>query len=60
VEGNPEKTTLYSPYKVANFFPRIRIARVRIDAKHNIDRVPGDFDAFDEGPDQVTLTGPVC
>jgi hypothetical protein len=49
----------YSPYKVANFFFGIRIARVRIDPKHDIDVISGHFHPLDQGADAIPLARPI-
>jgi len=49
----------HSPYKVANFFFKVRIVRVRIDPEHDIDLITGHFHALDQGTDEVPLARPV-
>ena len=54
-----QERTEYSPYKVANFFFEVRIVRVRIDPKHDIDLIPGYFHPLHQGPDAIPLARPV-
>jgi len=41
------------------FFFEVRIARVRIDSKDDIDLVLGYFDPLHEGPDEVPFVRPI-
>src|SRR5712692_9437089 len=50
----------HSPYKVANFFFGVRIARVRIDPKHDMPLVGGHFHPLHQGTDQCAFACPVC
>src|SRR5712692_6873172 len=50
----------HSPYKVANFFFGVRIARVRIDPKHDMHLVGGHFHPLHQGTDQCAFACPVC
>ncbi len=47
------------PTKLQTFFFGIRISKVRIDPKHDIDLILRDFHPLDQRPDQVPLTCPV-
>src|SRR5712691_2183362 len=47
------------PTKLQTFFFEVRIARVRIDSKDDIDLVLGYFDPLHEGPDEVPFVRPI-
>src|SRR5216683_7134267 len=50
---------LTPPTKLPTFFFGVRIVRVRIDPKHDIDLIPGDFHPLHQGPDEIPLARPV-
>src|SRR5713101_6644017 len=50
---------LTPPTILQTFFFGVRIARVRIDPKHDIDVIPGHFHPLHEGTDEVPLTRPI-
>src|SRR5712691_9871537 len=58
-EGTPQGGVVSPPTKLQTFFFGVRIARVRIDPKHNIDVIPGHFHSLDQRPDEVALARPV-
>ena len=47
------------PTKLHTFFFGVRIARVRIDPKHDIDLIPGYFHPLHQGPDEIPFACPV-
>src|SRR5947208_16687118 len=47
------------PTKLQTFFFEVRITRVRIDSKDDIDLVLGYFDPLHEGPDEVPFVRPI-
>lgn len=62
--GEPELGTAQGsvgtpPTKWQTFFFEVGIARVRIDAKDDIDLVLGYFDPLHEGPDEVPFVRPI-
>ena len=50
---------LTPPTKLQTFFFGVRIVRVRIDPKHDIDLIPGYFYPLHQGPDEIPLARPV-
>ena len=57
--GTPQGGPISPPTKLQTFFFGIRIARVRIDPKHDIDVVSGHLHPLDQCPDEVALACPV-
>ena len=57
--GTPQGSILTPPTKLQTFFFGVRIARVRIDPKHDIDVIPGHFHPLDQRPDEVAFARPV-
>src|SRR5713101_8548011 len=57
--GTPQGGVLTPPTKLPTFFFGVRIVRVRIDPKHDIDLIPGDFHPLHQGPDAIPLARPV-
>ena len=43
------------PTKLQTFFFGVRITRIRIDPKHDIDVIPGHFHPLDQGADEVAF-----
>src|SRR6266516_7469106 len=58
-KGSPQGSVLTPPTKLQTFFFEVRIARVRIDSKDDIDLVLGYFDPLHEGPDEVPFVRPI-
>src|SRR6266851_143815 len=57
--GTPQGGVLTPPTKLQTFFFEVRIARVRIDSKDDIDLVLGYVDPLHEGPDEVPFVRPI-
>jgi hypothetical protein len=57
-KGTPQGGVVTPPTILQTFFFGVRIARVRIDPKHDIDVIPGHFHPLHEGTDEVPLTRP--
>ncbi len=57
--GVPQGVVVTPPTILQTFFFGVRIARVRIDPKHDIDVIPGHFHPLHEGTDEVPLTRPI-
>ena len=57
--GTPQGGGVSPPTKLQTFFFGVRITRVRIDPKHDIDIIPGHFHSLDQRPDEVPLARPV-
>src|SRR5713101_8389392 len=57
--GTPQGGIVTPPTKLQTFFFEVRIARVRIDSKDDIDLVLGYFDPLHEGPDEVPFVRPI-
>src|SRR5881397_54996 len=55
----PQGGIVTPPTKWQTFFFEVRIARVRIDSKDDIDLVLGYFDPLHEGPDEVPFVRPI-
>src|SRR5215471_19289424 len=47
------------PTKLQTFFFEVRIARVRIDPKHNVDIILRHFYSLDQRPDEIAFARPV-
>src|SRR5207249_7755779 len=47
------------PTKLPTFFFGVRIARIRINPKHDIDLIPGDVHPLAQRPDAVARARPV-
>src|SRR5216683_6564692 len=58
-DGTPQGGILTPPTKLPTFFFGVRIVRVRIDPKHDIDLIPGYFHPLHQGPDEIPLARPV-
>ena len=48
------------PTKLQTFFSRVRLLRVRVDPKDNIDLISRHFYPPHQGPDEVALARPIC
>src|SRR6266581_2778627 len=59
LSGTPQGGIITPPTKLQTFFFEVRIARVRIDSKDDIDLVLGYFDPLHEGPDEVPFVRPI-
>jgi len=57
--GTPQGGIVTPPTKLQTFFFEVRIARVRIDSKDDIDLVLGYVDPLHEGPDEVPFVRPI-
>jgi len=57
--GTPQGGIVTPPTKLPTFFFGIRVARVRIDPKHDIDVIPGHLHPLDQCPDEVAFARPV-
>ena len=57
--GTPQGGIVTPPTKLQTFFFGIRIARIRIDPKHDSDLVACDFHPLHKGPDEVPLIRPI-
>jgi len=57
--GTPQGGIITPPTKLQTFFFGVRIVRVRIDPKHDIDLIPGYFHPLHQGPDEIPLARPV-
>jgi hypothetical protein len=58
--GTPQGGIATPPTKVQTFFSRVRLRRVRVDPKDNIDLISTHFHSPHQGPDEVALARPVC
>ncbi len=58
--GVPQGGVRTPPTKLPTFFFGVRIARVRIDPKHDMHLVGGHFHPLHQGTDQCAFACPVC
>src|SRR5262249_13442605 len=57
--GTPQGGIISPPTKLQTFCFGVRIARIWIDAKDDIDVISSHLHAFDQRPDEVALARPV-
>src|SRR5262245_56318149 len=57
--GTPQGGTHTPPTKLQTFFFGVRIARVWIDPKHDVDLIPSHFHPFHQSTDQVPFASPI-
>ena len=58
-DGTPQGGIITPLTKLPTFFFGVRIARVRIDPKHDIDVISGHLHSLDQRPDEVAFARPV-
>ncbi len=59
-DGTPQGGVTTPPTKWQTFFSRVRLLRVRVDPKDNMDLISTHFHSPHQGPDEVALARPVC